>query len=167
MKTLFDLVTEEKIQEIEKKLEDGKGRVIKSLMGSVIYEDIHEIEILICGDTDDYFSIPIMELEDEIRSICPFVFDLGINILPLIDVSMYGLKASGSVSELFTQSDLPSLTDQQIEDYEQLIEDIQKIYDLLQVEVTVDFERIEHEEYQVDADDDNEEDREIKVVDVW
>jgi hypothetical protein len=167
LETLLDLVTEEKMRKIENKLEVEKGRVIKSLTGSVIYEDFNEIEILIGGDTNDYFFIPIMELEDEIRSICPFVFDLGINILPWIDVSICGLKARGSVSDLFTQSNLPSLTDQQIEDYEQLIEDIQRIYRLLRVEVTVDFERVDYEEDQVAADDDNEEDREIKVVDVW
>lgn len=182
MKTLIDLFTQEMGERITRLLIEEEQKVIKSKIGSETYNEYSEIEILVIADIfNDYMQIPLIEMEEIIKEIYPFINELGLQLHPFaeVDFSKGSNLARATVCHFEFLTSLKELTDEQIEECEQLTEDLMNIYSQLNVRLSVEFEEIEDEEDEEDEEEDedkdedkdeDEEDEEgkcLKVIDIW
>lgn len=147
METLRELITIEMIERIENELNKEVQKVEEGIRSRdrIIYDDYTEIELLVGADiSNDYFLIPLIELEKIINKIYPFVFEFGINIIPNVECNYTDSSqiAKTSVTHFFTTSKLNSLTDDQYEAFQQLLDELIEVYDEMRIGMKVEFESV-------------------------
>jgi len=149
IKTFRELITNEMIDRIKNKLNQETKLMEEKEIGSTIYDDYSEIEILVIADiSNDYFQIPLIELEETINKINPFVSEFGITIVPYVecDYSDSSQIARAFVTHFYTTSNLYSLTDNQYEDFKQLLDELVEVYDEMRIGIKVEFESVESDQ---------------------
>lgn len=173
MKTLIDLFTQEMGERITRLLKEQEQKVIKSACGYEIYEDFYVLENLV-GNIMDYFSqIPLIEMEEIINEIYPFINEIGLEIFPCaeVDLSEGSNLARATVCHFEFLTYSKELTDEQIEECEQLNEDLMNIYSQLNVRLSVEFKKIEDEkkedEEEGEEEGEDEDEKRLKVIFIW
>jgi hypothetical protein len=149
MKTLQESISKEVIERIENMLTAKVKFVENRHRDAIIFDDYNEIELLaIANISNEYFQIPLFEIEKQINEIYPFVSELEIKIIPYMGCSYSDSSqvARTSVTHFFTNSDVSSLTDEQYEEFQLLLDELQELYDDLRIGLKVEFESIENEE---------------------
>ena len=167
METLIDLFTKEMEERITLQLEEELQSVVETEIGCEVYGDFREIEYCVGEIFNNYSQIPVIEMEETIHQLYPFIKETGIGFNPWIEVDYSNSNgvARATVSEIELLYDKKELTEDQFEAIEELKEDLMRIYDQLGVRLGVEFEEIEVEEGSDNEEDTNE--KSLRVIDIW
>lgn len=148
MKTLKELITNEIIERIESALSTEAKLMENKIINAIIYDDYSEVELLVSGVSNDYFQIPIVELEEEISKVWQFIIEEKFSIVPNLAFTYSDSSQTSriTVTDFFTTSDLDNVTDNQYEEFQLLLNELREIYDELRIGIKVEFESVENKE---------------------
>ncbi|MEH7076220.1 hypothetical protein [Neobacillus drentensis] len=167
--TIIERLSADIKERIEAKLFEEECLVEKAYEGETVRNDYDEIVYVLASEIfNDYSQIPLVELSELINEQYPFVSELGITIVPNMEIEYDDSSQVRRVyvSGFFIMENYSKLSDDQKYDLNDLFIELQEVYDDLGISVRVYFEEIISEE-DTDCEEVENQDNETRLEIDW